>query len=92
MTDTNQLPPLPNTSKLFEDDNNIVIGYTADQMRDYALQAIAQVQGEPVLFIHPATFSMNQAHVGAWKPGHELPGYLPLYTTPQPVQAKKETP
>lgn len=35
---------------------------------------------EPVLFIHPDTFAMNNAHVGAWKPGHELPGYIPLYT------------
>lgn len=52
MKDTNQLPQLPNTSKLFEDDNNIVIGYTADQMRAYALQARAQVQGEPFGYIH----------------------------------------
>lgn len=42
---------------------------------------------EPVLFIHPDTFAMNNAHVGAWKPGHELTGYIPLYTTPQPAQA-----
>lgn len=40
--------------------------------------------GEPVLFIHPDTFAMNNAHVGAWKPGHELTGYIPLYTHPVP--------
>ena len=39
---------------------------------------------EPVLFIHPSTFAMNNSHVGAWKPGHELPGYIPLYTNPAP--------
>ncbi len=39
---------------------------------------------EPVLFIHPDTFAMNNAHVGAWKPGHELTGYIPLYTHPAP--------
>lgn len=41
-------------------------------------------QGGPVLFIHPDTFAMNNAHVGAWKPGHELTGYIPLYTHPAP--------
>ena len=40
--------------------------------------------GEPVLFIHPDTFAMNNAHVGAWKPGHELTGYIPLYTHQAP--------
>ena len=46
--------------------------------------ALAQqpVTGEPVLFIHPDTFAMNNAHVGAWKPGHELTGYIPLYRHP----------
>lgn len=39
---------------------------------------------EPVLFIHPDTFAMDNAHVGAWKPGHELTGYIPLYTHPAP--------
>ena len=42
---------------------------------------------EPVLFIHPDTFAMNNAHVGAWKPGHELEGYIPLYIAPQPTPA-----
>ena len=37
---------------------------------------------EPVLFIHPDTFAMNNAQVGAWKPGYELTGYIPLYTHP----------
>lgn len=36
------LPDLPNTRKLFEDDNNIVVGYTSDQMREYAHAALAQ--------------------------------------------------
>ena len=39
---------------------------------------------KPVLFIHPDTFFMDSAHVGAWKPGHELQGYIPLYTNPAP--------
>ncbi len=39
---------------------------------------------EPALFIHPDTYAMAAAHVGAWKPGHELPGYIQLYTHPQP--------
>lgn len=42
----------------------------------------AQAGAEPVLFIHPDTFARAAAHVGAWKPGHELPGYIPLYTHP----------
>mgnify|MGYP000104857872 CR=1 FL=1 len=59
------------------------------QIRDSIRTAIAEVEKqEPVLFIHPDTLQMANAHVGAWKPGHELPGYLPLYTTPPaaPVQ------
>lgn len=40
--------------------------------------------GEPALFIHPDTFAMNNAHVGAWKPGYELTSYIPLYTHPAP--------
>lgn len=39
---------------------------------------------EPVLFIHPDTFAMNSAQVGAWKPGYELTSYIPLYTHPAP--------
>ena len=58
-----------------------------------ALQARAQVQGEPVLFIHPDTFAMNNAHVGAWKPGYELTSYIPLYTHPaQNVPDEKPLP
>ena len=59
-----------------------------------ALQAklsALQVQ-EPVLFIHPATFGMNSAHVGAWKPGHELAGYLPLYAALQTREPVHITP
>ena len=37
---------------------------------------------EPVLFIHPSTLKWDKGHVGAWKPGYELPGYIPLYATP----------
>ncbi len=49
---------------------------------------------EPVLFIHPLTFEMASAHVGAWKPGHELPGYIALYATPpqrQPLTTDEYT-
>ena len=50
-------------------------------------EALAEAEKqEPVLFIHPDTFAMNNAHVGAWKPGHELPDYIPLYTTPPAAQ------
>ena len=49
-----------------------------------AILAQQPATGEPVLFIHPDTFAMNNAHVGAWKPGHELTGYIPLYTHPAP--------
>ena len=47
---------------------------------------------EPVLFIHPSTLEMANAHVGAWKPGHELPGYIALYTSPpqrQPIRREQ---
>lgn len=55
-------------------------------LRTAIQQAEAQppATGELVLFIHPDTFAMNNAHVGAWKPGHELTGYIPLYTHPAP--------
>ena len=55
-------------------------------LRTAIQQAEAQppATGELVLFIHPDTFAMNNAHVGAWKPGHELTGYIPLYTRPAP--------
>lgn len=58
----------------------------ASALRTAIQQAEAQqpATGEPVLFIHPDTFAMNNAHVGAWKPGHELTGYIPLYTPPAP--------
>jgi len=81
MTDTNQLPPLP-TPKFTEMIRGVpCITVTEHEhlMRAYALQAL---RTEPVLFIHPDTFAMNNAHVGAWKPGHELTGYIPLYRHP----------
>lgn len=37
------LPPLPEATKIFEDDNNIVIGYNANQMRAYATAARADL-------------------------------------------------
>lgn len=57
-----------------------------EALRTAIQQAEAQqpATAEPVLFIHPDTFAMNNAHVGAWKPGHELTGYIPLYTHPAP--------
>lgn len=71
--------------------------YTEDDVRhlnDWAIEmsllveryALAQQPAtpEPVLYIHPSTFEMDNAHVGAWKPGHELPGYIPLFTHPAP--------
>ena len=46
-------------------------------------ERLAQPKQEPVLFIHPDTFAITQAHVGAWKPGHELPGYTSPSTPPR---------
>jgi hypothetical protein len=52
---------------------------------------LAKPEQEPVLFIHPSTLEMASAHVGAWKPGHELPGYIALYAAPpQPAHNTKE--
>ena len=42
---------------------------------------------EPVLFIHPSTLKWDKGHVGAWKPGYELPGYIPLYLAAPPRAA-----
>ena len=49
---------------------------------DHIPDAGKMIGPEPVLFIHPSTLEMASAHVGAWKPGHELPGYIALYTSP----------
>lgn len=93
MTDTNQLPPLPNTSKLFEDDNNIVIGYTADQMRAYALQARTQVQGELEPYDAGLLNDFGGGNVEWWQDyiraelGHAHDFYQSQVTTPQPAQA-----
>ncbi len=87
MTDTNQLPPLPNTSKLFEDDNNIVIGYTADQMRAYALQARAQVLGEPVFTSRFGRVVLSGPREDVEFAVRHLPDVDDKTTTPQPAQA-----
>lgn len=47
MTDTNQLPPMPEPEGVIVVGTQALRGFTADQMRAYALQARAQVQGEP---------------------------------------------
>ena len=54
--------------------------------RDSLVEALSHQPAtpEPVLFIHPDTFAMNNAQVGAWKPGYELTSYIPLYTHPVP--------
>jgi hypothetical protein len=52
-----------------------------------ALEAEQAQAVEPVLFIDASTLAMNAAHVGAWKPGHELEGNLPLYLHP-PAQSQ----
>lgn len=44
MTDTNQLPPLPEPEGFADPSCGGFMCYTTDQMREYALQALAQVQ------------------------------------------------
>jgi hypothetical protein len=61
---------------------------TAASMLRVALEAEQAQAVEPVLFIDASTLAMNAAHVGAWKPGHELEGNLPLYLHP-PAQAQQ---
>jgi hypothetical protein len=39
-----------------------------------------------LLFTNASTLAVQSAHVGAWKPGHELEGNIPLYLHP-PAQA-----
>ena len=100
MTDTNQLPPLPVCTHCApypgakED-----FLYTADQMRAYALQARAQVQGEPVLTVEkePDYWSGGHFHKGS-KPHinpmkvWSMPIGTKLYTAPQPAQATQAVP
>lgn len=83
MTDTNQLPPLPEPEGVIVVGTQALRGFTADQMRAYALQARAQVQGEP-------SWWMRETDEGAeWTDTAPLvlSGWTPLYTTPQPAQA-----
>ena len=54
-------------------------------------QAAASTVVEPVLFIHPSTLKWDKGHVGAWKPGYELPGYIPLYLATPPRAALTES-
>lgn len=94
MTDTNQLPPHTITIQDHPEPHimqwsDLELAAVKRYAEQYALQAIAlrpqpqqPATTEPVLFIHPDTFAMNNAHVGAWKPGHELTGYIPLYRHP----------
>ena len=91
MTDTNQLPPLPkpdvaqHTQEVWIDDvrctRQLGPRYTADQMRAYALQARAQVQGEPVywewrhLSTHP-----NTVDFGQWSEWQRVEARNPIFT------------
>jgi len=83
MTDTNQLPPLPEPEGVIVVGTQALRGFTADQMRAYALQARAQVQGDP-------SWWMRETDEGAeWTDTAPLvlSGWTQLYTTPQPAQA-----
>lgn len=55
-----------------------------------AISELDRMAGEPVLFIHPIMFGVDSAHVCAWKPGHELEGYVPLYRATPPAQQPQE--
>ena len=55
--------------------------WTVWQARAAQPEPAAPTVVEPVLFIHPSTLKWDKGHVGAWKPGYELPGYIPLYAT-----------
>ena len=105
MTDTNQLPPLP-TPKFTETIRGVpCITVTEHEhlMRAYALQARAQVQGEPFGYIHHfAAHDERGALIDTtWEadgcadplPHPTSPSMwkwthcTPFYTTPQPAQA-----
>ena len=75
---------------VFSDADDFVSLFALTQKMRALREAIQQAEAqqpatsEPVLFIHPDTFAMNNAQVGAWKPGYELTSYIPLYTHPAP--------
>ena len=83
-----ELPLLPSHDEHFMTCAHV---YTADQMRAYALQARAQLQGEPVAWKyqpqyglkHPAFTEHEAIAIAHGKDG----SVVPLYTTPQPTQA-----
>lgn len=81
MTDTNQLPPMPEPEGFADPSCGGFMAYTADQMRAFALQARAHVQGAP--------FAWVEHHKGGDNLVWDEPGgrKSPLYTTPQPAQA-----
>ena len=91
MTDTNQLPPLPkpdiaqHTQEVWIDDvrctRQLGPRYTADQMRAYALQARAQVQGEPVYW-EWRHLGNNQfaADFGQWSEWKRVEARNPIFT------------
>lgn len=83
MTDTNQLPPLPEPHCDAHEDAGFYYPemFTGNQMRSYALQARAQVQGEPVywewrhLSTHPDTVDFGQ-----WSEWQRVEARNPIFT------------
>ena len=74
---------LPNTVKLFEDENNIVVGYTEAQLREAIAAAYVKLMEgqEPVAYINDAGAICPTLHgVFTLKPGRDL------YTHPAPSQ------
>ena len=103
MPDTNPLPPMPEPEGVIVVGTQALRGFTADQMRAYALQARAQVQGEAFGYIHHFAAHDERGVLidTTWEadgcadplPHPTFPSMwkwahcTPFYTTPQPVQA-----
>jgi hypothetical protein len=87
LTDEQINTVMPNPSKLFEDDNNIVLGYTSKQIREVVHAVLALRNAEPVARV--AEVHMSRYTV-EWTNG-PLPEGTPLYAAPAPVAQPHET-
>lgn len=103
MTDTNPLPPLPEPEGVIVVGTQALRAFTAYQMRAYALQARAQVQGEPFGYIHHFVAHDDSGVIidTTWEAdgcadamphptrpaAWEWSHATPFYTTPQPAHA-----
>jgi hypothetical protein len=78
---TTQLPPLPEKSYLGADTS---YGYDEQDMRDYALAALASVEGEPFGYVSKAGAFYKPDECGE---GDFKKHATAVYTRPQPAQA-----